>query len=149
MKSAGVARLCCSGFFHRLGDCFALVSRRSAQHPSVNPAEARNSFATTWVKRPHSEPIPWRAVLTNSGIWSLGLAIVCSSFNSYFYYSWFSSYLKEGRQIENQESGFMGSLVSQARCRVIGGGVVADRILRTTNVVRSRRILGGRVCAGG
>jgi MFS family permease len=115
-------------------------------HPSVNPAEAQLIRDDIGDTPTHSDPIPWRAVLTNSGIWSLGFAIICSSFNSYFYYSWFASYLKKARHIENQESGFMGSLVlAGAAVGVIGGGVVADRILRTRKVVRSRRILGSVV----
>jgi sugar phosphate permease len=115
-----------------------------ADHPSVNAAEADLIREGASDKPTHTEPIPWRAVFLNTGIWLLGFAIICSSFNSYLYYSWFSTYLMEGRGIENQEAGFMSSLVlAGSGVGVLAGGVLADRILRSRNVVRSRRVLGG------
>ena len=116
-----------------------------AEHPSVNPAELEVIRAGAGEPPRHAGPIPWAAVLRNPGIGLLGLVIVCSSFNSYLYYSWFSTYLQDGRKLENVEAGWLSSLVlGGAAVGVLAGGVIADGILRSRSVVWGRRLLGGR-----
>lgn len=115
-----------------------------AEHPRVNEAEAalieegRSKAAT------NAEPIPWAAVLSNAGIWLLGLAITCSAFMSYMYFTWFPKYLMDARDVENVRAGWLSSLVlAGSAAGVMTGGVVADRILRSgRDLVVSRRIIG-------
>jgi sugar phosphate permease len=116
-----------------------------AEHPIVNEAEAALIRAGSSKSSLHAELIPWRAVLANSGIWLLGLAITCSAFYSYFFFTWFPKYLRDARQVSNIDAGWLGSLVlAGSAVGVLIGGVVADRILRSgRNVVLCRRILGG------
>jgi MFS family permease len=115
-----------------------------AEHPSVNAAELEVIRAGAGGPPRHAGPIPWVAVVRNPGIGLLGLAIVCSSFNSYLYYSWFSTYLQDGRKLENVEAGWLSSLVlGGSAVGVLTGGVLADRILRSRSVVWGRRLLGG------
>jgi len=115
-----------------------------ADHPNVNEAEI--AVIQTDGNKPteHSEPIPWRAVLTNSGIWLLGIAITCSAFNSYMYFTWFPKYLMDAREIDNINAGWLSSLVlAGSAAGVLLGGVVADRILRSgRDLVICRRVLG-------
>jgi MFS family permease len=115
-----------------------------ADHPRVNAAEVAVIHAGAEPPRAHPGPIPWRAVAGNPGIWLLGLALVCSSFNSYLYYSWFSTYLQDGRGLSNIAAGWFSSLVlAGSAVGVLTGGVIADRILRCgPDVVRGRRMLG-------
>ena len=41
-------------------------------------------------------------VLTSPNVWLLGGVITCSAFNSYLYYSWYPTYLQEGRAVETE-----------------------------------------------
>jgi len=114
-----------------------------AEHPSVNAGELEVIRSGAAAPPRHAGPIPWAAVVRNPGIGLLGLAIVCSSFNSYLYYSWFSTYLQDGRKLENVEAGWLSSLVlGGAAVGVLAGGVIADVILRSGSVVWGRRLLG-------
>ena len=114
-----------------------------ADHPRVNPAEVAVIRAGADPPRAHAGAIPWRAVAANPGIWLLGLAIVCSSFNAYLYYSWFSTYLQDGRGLSNVAAGWFSSLVlAGSAVGILTGGVVADLILRRGDVIRGRRLLG-------
>jgi len=115
-----------------------------AEHARANAAEVAVIRAGAGEPPRHAGPIPWAAVIRNPGIWLLGLALVCSSFNSYLYYSWFSTYLQDGRRLENVDAGWLSSLVlAGSAAGVLAGGVIADRILRGRSVVRGRRLLGG------
>lgn len=115
-----------------------------AEHPRVNTAEAALILADGAKTRPHAEPIPWRTVWANSGIWLLGIAITCSAFNSYLYFTWFPKYLMDARDVPNVAAGWLSSLVlTGSAMGVLTGGVVADRILRSGwDVVKARRFLG-------
>jgi sugar phosphate permease len=120
-----------------------------AEHPAVNAGELAAIRSSGPTPPTHSEPIPWRAVFSNAGIWLLGFAITCSAFNSYMYFSWFPKYLRDARQVSNVESGWLTSLVlTGAAVGVLSGGVVADRILRSgRDLVWCRRLLGGSMFA--
>ena len=86
------------------------------------------------------DPVPWSIVFKNKGILILSAIITCSSFNSYFYFNWFPSYLTSAHQISNSQTGFLASLaLSGAALGVFTGGIIADRILRTgesANLIR-------------
>ena len=116
-----------------------------AEHEAVNEAELALIRSNGEKPPAHAEPIPWRAVLSNSGIWILGVAITCAAFMSYMYFTWFPKYLQDARECDNIEAGLLSSLVlAGSAIGVLGGGVVADRILRSgRDVVRCRRLLGG------
>lgn len=68
------------------------------QHPSVNEAERRLITAGTAARHATEHPpIPWKLVFRCPPIWLLGAVLACSAFNSYFYFSWYPTYLKEAR----------------------------------------------------
>ncbi len=115
-----------------------------AKHSSVNDRELaiiRIGQAETPAR---DEPIPWNAVLRNSGIWLLGITITLSAFNTYLYFSWFTKYLETARDVPNIDAGWLSSLVlAMSAAGVFVGGFVADRILRRgRDVVVCRRLLG-------
>jgi MFS family permease len=113
-----------------------------ADHPKVNAAELALIRTGTTAGRPHGS-IPWRAVARSPGVWLLAGIIMCSSFNSYLYFSWFSKYLQDGRGVAKGEAGLLTSLVLLGGAvGMLTGGVLADRVSRTANRVRARRRLG-------
>lgn len=116
-----------------------------ATHAAVNAAEAEVIRRGTSPQPAHAGPIPWRAVLANPGMWLLSASMVCSSFNSYLYMSWFPTYLMDAHGLSNLEAGRLGSLVlAGAAVGVLSGGVLADRLLRARlPLVVARRLVGG------
>ena len=65
-----------------------------ATHPAVGPAELAHIGRRATSGDVHSA-IPWAAVARSRSIYSLGLIMALSSFNSYIYFSWYPKYLKE------------------------------------------------------
>jgi MFS transporter, ACS family, glucarate transporter len=116
-----------------------------ARHSSVNEAELAIIQTGGGISEITHESVPWREVAKNRGIMILSLIIMCSSFNSYFYFSWFPKYLESAHKISNMQSGWLTSLaLAGAATGVLCGGVIADRIKRqTTNPVRARRYFCG------
>jgi len=135
--------------FGLVGVAWAVGFRRwfrddPADHPGVNAAELRRiRGGLPAPAHPHGK-IPWRAVARSAGFWVLAGIIVCSSFNSYLYYSWFSTYLQAGRGVSKGEAGLLTSLVLLGSAvGVLAGGAVADRFVgRGAGRVRARRVFG-------
>lgn len=113
-----------------------------AEHPQVNAAELeliRRGGGTTPAAH---QPIPWRQVFSNRGIIILSLIIMCSSFNSYFYFTWFPSYLESAHGISNKQSGLLTSLaLGGAALGVLSGGVIADRLIKASESPVRRRCI--------
>jgi MFS family permease len=113
-----------------------------ADHPRVNAAELAVIRAGTTAGRPHGS-VPWRAVSRAPGVWLLAGVVMCSSFNSYLYFSWFSKYLQDGRGVAKGEAGLLTSLVLLGGAAgMLVGGVLADRVSRAADRVRARRRFG-------
>jgi MFS transporter, ACS family, glucarate transporter len=88
--------------------------------------------------------IPWRAVFGSCNMWLLGVITACGSFCSYLYYSWYPTYLKEGRGVSNQDAGWSsGMILAGGVIGTLCGGVLADRLVRrSSDVNRARRRMG-------
>lgn len=112
-----------------------------ATHPHVNEAERRyilgnRPAVTSGAAQEHR--IPWRLVFANSNIWLLGIINACTSFFSYMLFLWFPTYLKEGRGLDEMESGRLGSLPFLfGASGVLLGGYVGDWLTARTG---SRRL---------
>ena len=116
-----------------------------AEHPAVNEGELALIRASASARPAKHEGIPWGLVLRNPSIWMLSGVIICSAFNSYFYFSWFNKYLRSGRGVEEIWAGKLTSLVlAGSAIGTIAGGVVADWIVgRFQNPDVARRWLCG------
>lgn len=114
-----------------------------AEHASVNAQELQHILAGGGTTPPkHHEAIQWRIVWSNPGILILCLIIMCSSFNSYFYFTWFPTYLESAHSLSNQQSGRLTSLaLGGAALGVMLGGVVADRLAKQAATTVSMRRL--------
>ena len=112
-----------------------------SEHPQTNSAEAALILdGGGTAPSLHHEPIPWRQVLTDRGIITLSCIIMCSSFNSYFYFTWFPTYLVQAHGLGNKQSGYLTSIaLAGAACGVLAGGVVADRLTRGPGSPVNRR----------
>ncbi|HEX3150760.1 MAG TPA: MFS transporter [Gemmataceae bacterium] len=113
------------------------------KHLAVNAAEAELIRAGTSVHPPDPGPIPWHAVVRNRGIATLGTIMILGSFFTYFFYTWFSKYLIDARNLENLEAGRLASLaLAGSAIGVFVGGWIGDAITRhARDPVRARRYL--------
>ena len=135
---------------------------RPDEHPSVNHAELdliAKSTSTKNNEQPENDQasdaenkIPWLTVLTHVSIIALCGQQVFRAAGQMFFASWFSTYLRETREVDVLEAGFLTSLPILAI--VFGspiGGLLSDWILlRTGNRSLSRRGIGAMsmlVCA--
>jgi MFS family permease len=93
--------------------------------------------------------VPWRLVLMSRNVWLLGLIQTSGAFASYMYMSWFPTYLQEGRNVAQVDSGQLASLVlAGGAIGCLSGGFLAGYIVRRFgNRVWSRRIFGFVVMA--
>ena len=110
-----------------------------ATHPGVNAAELNLIHDGQSVLAPVAHPpIPWRAVWSHLNVYLLGGVLACTAFNTYFYFTWYPTYLKEGRGVvDSIESGKLGSLVlAGGAIGCLSGGFIIDWLLRR---VSSRR----------
>ena len=119
-----------------------------AEHPAVNAAEREQIGISRAPAVTRHDPIPWALVRWNPSIWALCGSMVCGAFNSYFYYSWFPSYLKQARGVENLGSGWlMALLYSGAALGMLVGGALTGRTVQ--NSLRrdsATRLQGGLAC---
>lgn len=96
-------------------------------------ASAVATSAATANEEPHPA-IPWKALVTNTNVWLLGIFQTCSSFLSYMFMGWYPTYLEEGRGVDAIETGWLASLVlfgSAVGC--LASGFVNDWLARITN----------------
>jgi sugar phosphate permease len=116
-----------------------------AEHPGVNKAERR------YIDQGRLEgsmdfhpPVPWRRVLASANVWLLGAVMMCMSFASYLYMSWYPKYLQAARDVPAISAGWLSSLVlAGGALGCITGGVLSDVLIRWTGNRRwSRRIIG-------
>lgn len=111
-----------------------------AEHRSVNASE----LAIIGDRFPKSEhpAVPWHAVIRSRSMWILSLLMTCASFNAYVYFSWFATYMQDGRGVKNIESGLLTSLVlSGAAIGTMLGGVISDWYVRPRGV-GARKLVG-------
>lgn len=118
-----------------------------AEHRGVNPAELDLIRRGT---RPHHggdshPPVPWGLVFRSRNIWLLGLSLTCTSTAGYMYFSWYPTYLKQGRGVDGEETvGMLAGLVlAGGAVGSLLGGFLGDWLSRRTgDRPRSLRSIG-------
>ncbi|TWW11540.1 hypothetical protein E3A20_04460, partial [Planctomyces bekefii] len=109
-----------------------------SQHPSVDPLEQQLIAAGTQTQI-NPGPVPWALVFASPSVRMLSAIMVCASFNSYIYFSWFPRYLEKGRGLTPADAGMMTSVV--LACAAAGtffGGWLVDRLQISKYPARSR-----------
>jgi ACS family glucarate transporter-like MFS transporter len=114
-----------------------------ADHPAVNQAEMQWIGAAPPGDRDKHGAVPWRDVMRHPNIWLLSAIITMTSFNSYFFFSWYSTYLQEARKVDNAQAGWLAALaLGGAAVGSLLGGYLADLITRrAADRYRARRWL--------
>ena len=114
---------------------------KPSEHPAVNQAEMQ--FIGIRHHGDAHAAVPWGEALAHPNVWLLGITITMSAFNSYFFFSWYSTYLQRAREVNNQTAGWLAALaLAGATAGSLVGGVIADRIVRhAADRYRARRLL--------
>jgi MFS family permease len=115
-----------------------------AAHPGVDARELAIIRAGDTLAVADPGPVPWGAVVRNRGVLVLSSLMILGAFFTYFFYSWFQTYLGDARGVQNVGSSWLASLVlGGSAVGVFVGGFVADRISRSAaDPVLARRLLG-------
>jgi sugar phosphate permease len=115
------------------------------EHAGVNLAE-RDLIrsATVGSQRRVGAGVPWRRILSNSGLWYLSGMYFCYNYCLSTYLDWFPTYLHQHRGYDLKQMGFYASLPLLAgTVGDLAGGWLSDVLLRrTANVKQSRRVVG-------
>jgi sugar phosphate permease len=87
--------------------------------------------------------IPWRKILSHSGLWYLATMYFCYNYCLATYLDWFPTYLHQSRGYDLKRMGFYASLPLLAgTVGDLAGGWFSDILLRmTSNVKLSRRVV--------
>jgi MFS family permease len=102
-----------------------------AQHPAVNAAELELIGPGRAGQVTRHDPIPWRLIGGNYSVWLLSTIMTVAAFYSYFYYSWFPTYLKDARGVSNLQTGWLGALpYVGTSVGTLAGGFVAEWFVR-------------------
>ncbi|WP_020475189.1 MFS transporter [Zavarzinella formosa] len=115
-----------------------------AEHSGVNAAELAVIHADLPPRTLEPGPVPWARVFSNRGILVLGLIMILGAFYTYFFYSWFSNYLRDARGMSNMRAGALVSIVlAGSAVGMLFGGWLADQIPKwSSNPIDARRYLG-------
>ncbi len=117
------------------------------EHPAVNAAEVGLIGTAEPIGRVHG-PIPWGEVLRHPNIWLLSVIISLTAFNSYFFFTWYPTYLQEarlwdGQKVTNDIAKWLAALaLTGATAGSLLGGYLADVITRrAADRYHARRLL--------
>jgi sugar phosphate permease len=128
---------------------YLLYRNLPEQHPRVNPAElahirglnADDTIRSVDLHRQLAPP--WRIIFRSPNMWYIAAGYCCFYYGTYFYMTWFPSYLLEYRHLSLKAVGILASLPLLAG--MIGdivGGTLTDAVYRKTGRLRfSRRIV--------
>lgn len=126
-----------------------------AEHPAVNELERDYIRGGTTAPSLGDHggghfAVPWERVLTSANVWLLGTIVTCGAFTTYLFFTWYPTYLKKGREVDDDLAGWLSGMVLAGGA--IGstfGGYLSDwLILRTGNRRWSRRTIGFFAMAG-
>jgi MFS transporter, ACS family, glucarate transporter len=116
-----------------------------ADHPAVNESERRiiapgRAAATHTAEHP---PIPWGRVLSAANVWLMGGIGTCSAATTYLFFSWYSTYLQNGRSLSPEFASRLAAVVLfSGAVGSFCGGYLNDWLVRLTGERKwSRRML--------
>jgi MFS family permease len=113
-----------------------------AVHPAVNDGERRLLEASRHARIEHPH-VAWSFTLRQPNLWLLGGITTCCAFTTYLFFSWYPTYLKEGRLLDADTAGwYAGFVLAGGALGSISGGFLADRLLRRTGRRRIRCVVG-------
>jgi MFS transporter, ACS family, glucarate transporter len=119
-----------------------------AEHGAVNQAELQLIDAHVSTDSAGHGSVPWGEALLHPNVWLLGVTVTMSAFNSYFFFSWYATYLQkariwDGEPVSNEAAGWLAAIaLAGATGGSLLGGWFSDLITRhASDRYRARRWL--------
>jgi predicted MFS family arabinose efflux permease len=88
------------------------------------------------------DAIPWKRLLASRQLWMISIAYSCYAWGTYFYFTWFPSWMIRGAHFSERQMGFYAAL--PFLCGIIGnlaGGVVSDSLVKRYGLKFGRRVV--------
>ncbi len=131
----------------------ALYRNRPQEHPGVNEAELahiRGGRENAAIHSTAKQSVPWKLIFSSPNMWYIAGAYFCFFYGSYFYVSWFPTYLLEYRHLSLKAVGLWASVpLITAMIGDIAGGLLTDTLYRRTKRLKfSRRIVAAPALLG-
>jgi sugar phosphate permease len=129
---------------------YLLYRNLPEQHPSVNQLElahirGQNPDGSIKVSiDPRRRPAaPWKLILRSPNMWYISAGYCCFYYGTYFFMTWFPTYLLEYRHLSLKSVGTLASLPLLAgMVGDVAGGSLTDRIFRKTGKLKfARRVV--------
>jgi sugar phosphate permease len=133
---------------------FAVLYRNRPQdHPGVNAAELahiRGGPDTAAIHATERQPVPWKRIFSSPNMWYIAAGYFCFFYGSFFYLTWFPTYLLEYRHLSLKAVGvFAAAPLVTAMIGDIVGGTLTDRVYRRTGRLSfSRRVVAAPALLG-
>jgi sugar phosphate permease len=131
---------------------FAIAYRnRPEEHHRVNPGElAHIREAAVASPARGATAVPWKAIVRAPNMWAISAAYFCFFYGSYFYLTWFPTYLIEYRHLSLKDAGLLASVpLIAAMAGDLVGGLFTDALLRKTGrLTWSRRMVAAPALLG-
>jgi sugar phosphate permease len=133
---------------------FAVLYRnRPQEHPLVNAAELkhiRGGPEQTDIHATYRQPVPWKRIFNSPNMWYIAAGYFCFFYGSFFYLTWFPTYLLEYRHLSLQAVGIFATVpLVTAMIGDIVGGVLTDTVYRRTGRLKfSRRVVAAPALLG-
>jgi sugar phosphate permease len=128
---------------------FLLYRNLPEEHPKVNReelAQIRGSDSEGAIRpvdlHPQLAP-PWRIIFRSANMWYIAAGYCCFYYGTYFFVTWFPSYLLEYRHLSLKAVGTLASLpLFAGMVGDIVGGSLTDRVYRKTGRLKfARRVV--------
>jgi sugar phosphate permease len=127
------------------------------QHPYVSPAELahiRGILPDGTIKPPidlrEKPKTPWGTIFRSANMWYIAAGYCCFYYGTYFYVTWFPTYLLEYRHLSIKAMGMLAPLPLLAG--MVGdilGGTLTDSVYRKTGKLRfARRVVAAPAMLG-
>jgi len=129
---------------------YLLYRNLPEQHSSVNSSElayirGRNPDGSI---KPSIDPrrrpaAPWKMILRSPNMWYIAAGYCCFYYGTYFFVTWFPTYLLEYRHLSLKSAGTLASLPLLAgMVGDVAGGTLTDKIYRKTGKLKfARRVV--------
>ena len=132
---------------------FAIVYRnRPQEHSGVNAAELDYIRGTkdAAIHSTDRQTVPWKRIMTSPNMWYIAAAYFCFFYGSFFYVTWFPTYLLEYRHLSLQSVGVLATIpLITAMIGDIAGGMLTDTLFKRTNrLTFSRRAVAAPALLG-
>lgn len=93
--------------------------------------------------------LPWSVALRSANFWAILLMGFCYGYGSYFFFTWFPTYLVRARNFAERELLLAAFLFLFGACANVGSGVTSDFLLKRAGLKAARCRIGmaGFACA--